>query len=144
MWQSTGVSNFFLRVGTMPSRRGDEIRIASAAGACCLSQSTRLLISFFVLFINYITKIKNKFLRIGLNMLVYGIAGVLFVFLVPSLAILGVISALIMACGACLVEIGLIMSIVNYISSKKSKKNICRGKNNYYCNSSSFNNIFFS
>ena len=57
-------------------------------------------------------------------MLVYGIAGVLFVFLVPSLAILGVISALIMACGACLVEIGLIMSIVNYISSKKSKKNI--------------------
>ncbi len=69
-------------------------------------------------------KIKNKYLRIGLNMVVYGIAGALFVFLVPSLAVLGVISALVMACGACLVQIGIITSIVNYFSSKKSKKNI--------------------
>ncbi len=68
-------------------------------------------------------KIKNKFLRIGLNMVVYGLAGVLFVFLVPSLAVVGVISALVMACGACLVEIGIIISIINYISSKKSQKN---------------------
>ena len=68
-------------------------------------------------------KIKNKFLRIGINMVVYGLAGVLFVFLVPSLAVVGVISALVMACGACLVEIGIIISIINYISSKKSQKN---------------------
>jgi len=75
-------------------------------------------------------KIKNKFLRIGLNMVVYGLAGALFVFLVPSLSVLGVVSGFIMACGACLVEIGLIMSVVKYISSKKTKKNTVQSADN--------------
>lgn len=64
-------------------------------------------------------KIKNKILRIGLNLLVYGFLGVILVFIIPYLAILGLVSGVVMCVGFQLVVVGVIINIVNHFSAKK-------------------------
>lgn len=64
-------------------------------------------------------KIKNKILRIGLNLLVYGFFGVILVFIIPYLAILGLVSGVVMCVGFQLVVVGVIINIVNHFSAKK-------------------------
>ena len=64
-------------------------------------------------------KIKIKILRIGLNLLVYGFLGVILVFIIPYLAILGLVSGVVMCVGFQLVVVGVIINIVNHFSAKK-------------------------
>lgn len=68
-------------------------------------------------------KIKNTILRIGLNMVVYSLLGILVILLCPYLAVVGFILMLVMYFGLNLVFLGVIMNIVNHFEAKKRKNN---------------------
>ncbi len=66
-------------------------------------------------------KVKNKILRIGLNLFVYGLLGILLVFVFPFISILGLVIILVVAVGWLLIIAGVIINIFNYFNDKKQK-----------------------
>ena len=74
-------------------------------------------------------KIKNKILRKGLNLFIYGFLGVLLVFIIPYLAIIGLVSGVVMCVGFQLVVVGVIINIVKCFSTKKRETSIEEASN---------------